>query len=179
MKDESNGSPKEALLRLGRERLAKRRKAREYLRRMKHSREKPAGAAPEKEEPADLNILLLVDDEQKQELLGRLLSEHGFQALQAKDLRSALTQTTQAIPELVILEVTGGALASLEILQRLRALDKLGELPVLVILPPQEAKYEDQFAHAPGVRALLRPFTRSQIAAAMQSLLDPSETEDG
>lgn len=178
-KDESSRLSKEALLRLGRQRLAKRRKAREYLRRMRQSWEKQAESASDKGEAADVNILLLIDDEQKQDLLRRLLNEHGFRTLLAEDLRSALTQTSREIPDMLILEVMGGAPASLQVLQKLRELDKLRELPVLVILPPQDAEYEKQLGQAPAVRALLRPFARSQIAAAMQDLLDPGEPDTG
>ena len=172
MSADSNQSDKEALLRLGQQRLAKRRKAQEYFRRMKQSRDRASLPAAEKEEQTDLNILLMTDDEQRSELLRRLLSEHGFQVLQADDLRSALTQISQEIPELLIVELVEGAAASLQILRQFHSLDKLKELPILVILSPKDSEHEERFCHTPNVKVILRPFTPTQIAAAMQDLLD-------
>jgi len=177
MTGESDKSQKEAILRLGKQRIEKQRKARERFRRMRQSRNKAAAPTPVKDDQPDPSVLLLMNDEQKQGLLSRLLTENGFRTLQADDLRSALALMSQEITEMMIVAPVQGAKTSIEILQKFRSLEKLRALPILVILSPKESALEERFCHTAGVKAIVRPFTHTQIAEALQALLDSSLAE--
>lgn len=165
---------KEALLRLGRQRLEKRRKAKDYLKRMSLARTKAEGIPEEKRPEADLCVLLLMDDEQNRGMLNRLLTERGFRVLEADDLRPALNLMSQQIPEVLILEKMQGAVAGLQTLQTLRTLEKLKDLPVLMILSAQEAEREHLYAQVPHLRTLHRPFMTHQVLDSMHGLLEKS-----
>jgi diguanylate cyclase (GGDEF)-like protein len=79
------------------------------------------------------DILLVEDNADAREALARLLENHGYGVRTAANGVQALEEAGQRSPDLVITDIAMPELSGLDLLQQLRKLPALAEVPVIVV----------------------------------------------
>jgi CheY-like chemotaxis protein len=122
-------------------------------------------------------ILVVDDDQDIRELVGRTVRKQGHQVLTASSGTEALDLVDQrGAPDLVVLDVSMPQMDGLELLGRLRTDVGLVELPA-VFLSARVQEADIEAGRALGATYLTKPFVASALRNAIDRLLP--EDEDG
>jgi adenylate cyclase len=142
----------------------------------------PAGTAmpPLVRRPGSGDGLLLVvdDDEGNRNMLVRRLQRLGYEVDSAEGGATALTQLDSGSYDLLLLDVTMPGIGGLEVLERLRAHDRLRHLPVIVLSAVDDL---DQIAACIQMGAddfLPKPFDSTILRARIEASLEKKRLRD-
>ncbi len=114
-------------------------------------------------------ILLVDDSNLSRRMLRRILEPAGYQIVEAADGLSALERYCLERPDLVLLDLTMNGMHGLDVLEKLRELDK----NALVVIATADIQRSTRgLANASGARGFVtKPFTAEEVLQAVDSLL--------
>ena len=78
-----------------------------------------------------IRVLLVEDNEMNRDMLTRRLTRKGFEVLQAVDGQEAIEMTSQAMPDLILMDMSLPVLDGWEATRRLKADSDLQAIPVI------------------------------------------------
>jgi len=115
----------------------------------------------------DRTALVVEDDDQAADLVRLLLEAEGFSVVRAVDADEGMRLALHHTPSLITLDIQLPGVDGWELLIRLRAIDTLLNVPVLVIagLAQSRAMTSD-----PAVVVLQKPISRAELRTSMASL---------
>jgi two-component system phosphate regulon response regulator PhoB len=123
------------------------------------------------EAPADTSVLVVDDDDDLQQLLGRMLRSAGFGVGMASTAEEALDQMRDAPPDLVVVDWNLPGMSGIEFCCRLRKDPKYHRLPVL-FLTARSCTCDLVEAFAAGADDFVsKPFRGPELGARILSLL--------
>jgi DNA-binding response OmpR family regulator len=117
--------------------------------------------------------ILIVDDEiGALTLIGVLLERGGFAILKAKGALAALQILTQAIPDLMIIDIMMPGMDGIELCRRIRQVKHLYRIPILILSTRGDAESVMQVMEAGATDYLPKPIIHHDIAAKVRSMLN-------
>jgi len=81
----------------------------------------------------DKHVLLIDDDEEYREVLGKILGDEGFSVVQAKSGKEAMEKLREARPALILLDIRMPEMDGFEFLRHLRQADQWKSIPVTIL----------------------------------------------
>jgi DNA-binding response OmpR family regulator len=119
----------------------------------------------------ETRILIVDDDRDIRKLLGHRLKADGFEPIFAGDAISAVNQARKERPDLILLDLMLPAGDGYVVMERLKAMPALENVPVIVISARDPATEQDRAWEA-GVDAYFRkPFDYAELVAAIHKAL--------
>ena len=117
--------------------------------------------------------ILIVDDEYGiAEIVGDILSAHGYAVVTAANGQVALGKMTETRPDVILLDVMMPVMNGPELLRALRGSDEFRHIPVIMMSAVgREALSHEDAAHANGF--LAKPFTFDDLMTQLGRVLDP------
>lgn len=116
-----------------------------------------------------LRVLVVEDDPLVREVLVELAGEEFSTVLQAENGMEALEMVVSAAPDLVLLDLAMPHMDGFETCRRLRMIDGMGDVPILV-LTAHRAEPEVHAAFEAGATDyLVKPFTNGQLRARLRT----------
>ena len=119
-------------------------------------------------EPDPPTILVCDDDPSLRELVRAVLGPR-YRFLEASDGKEALDAMRELSPDLIVLDVMLPGLSGIDVLEAMRADDKLSGTPVVVITAWSHAEVEAWTAGAD--RFVSKPFDPDELSGAVEELL--------
>lgn len=122
-------------------------------------------------QPASPQIMIVEDDPDIAQLLGRVFSIGGYTTAWAPDGLQALARLEAEQPDLMTLDVNMPHLSGVEVLTRIRATPGGHTLPVIVLTSREELP---QQVYAQASKVMRKPFDLAALLAAARELLEAS-----
>ena len=120
-------------------------------------------------------ILVVDDDPITQRVLHHYLTRMGHHILSANNGREALEVARRELPQLIILDVMMPEMGGLTALRQLKEIESTKSIPVIIVTV-QAATLTQLEAEASGAALFItKPFSPTQLLAAIKGLLPPSE----
>lgn len=114
------------------------------------------------------SILVCDDDASLRELVRAVLGPR-YRFIEASDGKEALTAMRELSPDLIVLDVMLPGLSGIDVLEAIRADDRLSGTPVVVITAWSHAEAEAWTAGAD--RFVSKPFDPDELSGAVEELL--------
>ncbi|PYI89199.1 MAG: hypothetical protein DME26_01770 [Verrucomicrobia bacterium] len=126
-----------------------------------------------RKEPAPGTVLVVEDDPTMQEMLQRNLQKQGWQVRLARNGRVALSQLSEQVPALILLDLMMPEMDGFEFMVELRRRAECKQVPVIVITA-KELTAEDRLRLNGQVARIIQKSTMSldQLVAEVKELLD-------
>ena len=116
-------------------------------------------------------ILVVEDQEDNRQILRDLLSNAGFEMIEAEDGQQALTQAAKHKPDLILMDIQLPLLDGYEATRRIKADPALNAIPIIVVTSYALSGDEDK-AHAAGCDAYVaKPFSPRALLAKIREYL--------
>lgn len=118
--------------------------------------------------PARRTVLVVDDDDDIRDSVCDLLSEHGYEVQAARDGSEAFDALAnmQRLPDAVLLDLMMPVMNGWEVLEVLKADNKLAEIPVIIVTAHTNA-------HVPEADALVhKPFSAERLLATLGEQCD-------
>jgi class 3 adenylate cyclase len=139
----------------------------------------PAAAHPPLAQHAARGTLLVIDDdEQSRELLGRYLARQGHRVLSAASGEQGLALLAGTPVDLVFLDLAMPGLDGLEVLSRIKADERLRAVPVIVVSGIDETAGVVRCIEAGADDYLSKPFNRTLLQARLEAGLQRKRWHD-
>ena len=120
--------------------------------------------------------ILICDDERDiRDILGRLVRQEGYEALEAADGTAALAAIRQQPPDLLFLDVRMPGLDGIEVLRQVKL---LAPQLAVVIISSSAATTDTAMARACGACGyLLKPFRHEEVLRSLQSAMTERQSQ--
>ena len=116
-------------------------------------------------------ILVVEDQEDNRQILRDLLSNAGFEMIEAEDGQQALTQAAKHKPDLILMDIQLPLLDGYEATRRINADPALNAIPIIVVTSYALSGDEEK-AHAAGCDAYVaKPFSPRALLAKIREYL--------
>ena len=125
-----------------------------------------------------VKTVLLVEDNEDNQAVDRLILEHvGYQVLSAWDGTAGVRTAREALPDLVLMDISMPGIDGLEATRILKADDHAAVIPIIVLTA--HARPEDrQLALDAGCDAYVcKPALPREVVAAVEKLIGPAIVE--
>lgn len=123
--------------------------------------------------------ILIVDDTPKNiQVLGQILSEQGYKIIVATNGLQALKAVEKKTPDLILLDINMPELDGYETCQRLKADERLEEIPVIFLTARTETEDIVKAFSVGGVDYITKPFNSSELLARVKLQLVLKEKKD-
>lgn len=120
---------------------------------------------------ASRTIVVADDDRDIRELLANRLESAGYSVVQAEDGVGALALIRNALPQLVLLDVSMPLLSGLDVLQAMKADEELSGIPV-ILLTGKSDENEVVVGQAMGaVNYVVKPFRPKEVVLLIEQLV--------
>ncbi len=117
---------------------------------------------------ASARVLVVEDDEAIADVLRRSLRAEGHEVRSAVDGVEALTEASQFVPDLVILDLGLPRLDGVEVCRRLRS---EGDVPILILTARSDTEDRVEGLDSGADDYLVKPFDRQELLARIRALL--------
>lgn len=125
---------------------------------------KPAAVEPLLKLNYEKTKVLVVDDSYTvRQVTSRLLKRHQFEPYQAKDGVDALAEMEQIMPNIVLLDIEMPKMDGFEVLERMRASEKLKSVPVIMITSRSGEKHRLRAVQAGANAYLTKPYLEEDL----------------
>jgi len=128
-------------------------------------------------DPADINILVVDDEEDVVEIISHFLSQEGFTVHKAYDGEEALSKTTPDI-DLIILDIMLPGLDGYEVCRRLRSRVETETIPIIFLSAKTEEEDQVKGLMVGGDVYLTKPVAPQVILANVKAVLRRSGIEE-
>ena len=116
-------------------------------------------------------ILVVEDQEDNRQILRDLLSNAGFEMIEAEDGQQALTQAAKHKPDLILMDIQLPLLDGYEATRRIKADPALNAIPIIVVTSYALSGDEEK-ARAAGCDAYVaKPFSPRALLAKIREYL--------
>ncbi len=122
-----------------------------------------------KTEPAPPNILVVDDTPANLHLLVALLSEHGHKVRPVTSGELALRAARASAPDVILLDVAMPGMDGYEVCRRLKADEKLQDIPVIFLSAHTELEDRIRAFEAGGVDYISKPFRVEEVMARVNA----------
>lgn len=118
-------------------------------------------------------ILLVEDDSFMIDIYTTKLKEAGFKVIVAKDGREAILKVSEEKPDLLLLDIVLPHLTGFEFLEKLRSLENLKDLPVIILSNLGQKKEIKKGLKLGAVKYLIKAhYTPSQVVEEIKKTLE-------
>lgn len=125
---------------------------------------KPAAVEPLLKLNYEKTKVLVVDDSYTvRQVTSRLLKRHQFEPYQAKDGVDALAEMEKIMPNIVLLDIEMPKMDGFEVLERMRASEKLKSVPVIMITSRSGEKHRLRAVQAGANAYLTKPYLEEDL----------------
>lgn len=108
--------------------------------------------------------VLVVDDSYTvRQVTSRLLKRHQFEPYQAKDGMDALAEMEEILPDIVLLDIEMPKMDGFEVLEKMRASEKLRAVPVIMITSRSGEKHRLRAVQAGANAYLTKPYLEEDL----------------
>ncbi len=128
-------------------------------------------------DPADINILVVDDEEDVVEIISHFLSQEGFTVHKAYDGEEALSKATPDI-DLIILDIMLPGLDGYEVCRRLRSRVETETIPIIFLSAKTEEEDQVKGLMVGGDAYLTKPVAPQVILANVKAVLRRSGIEE-
>lgn len=128
-------------------------------------------------EPADVNILLVDDEEDVVEVVGHFLRQEGFTVHQAYDGEEALNKASADI-DLIVLDIMLPGLDGYEVCRRLRSRVETETIPIIFLSAKIEEQDQIKGLMLGGDAYITKPVSPQVIIANVRAILRRSGVEE-
>jgi two-component system OmpR family response regulator/two-component system alkaline phosphatase synthesis response regulator PhoP len=120
------------------------------------------------------SILVVDDNEDIRGLLSLVLQKEGYEVHAAEDGASALEQTYEKKPDLILLDVMMPGLSGLEVLSTIRENKdkKISEVPIMMITAKSTIDDIDAAVELGASSYIVKPFRPANLAEKVQAIFD-------
>ncbi|WP_316014339.1 response regulator [Roseobacter sp. HKCCA0434] len=115
-------------------------------------------------------VLIVEDETNIVESLAFLLRRDGFDVSTVPDGARALREAERTTPDVMILDVMLPNQSGFDVLRDLRAHDRLGATPVLMLTAKGQARDRDEAGQLGADLFMTKPFSNAEIVAAARRL---------
>ncbi|GHH01989.1 response regulator transcription factor [Pseudodonghicola xiamenensis] len=115
-------------------------------------------------------VLLIEDEANITEAIRFLLTRDGWQVDTHADGSDAVETVCRLSPDLVILDVMLPGKSGMDILRELREIDRLRDLPVLMLTARGQSRDRDMAERAGVSRFMTKPFSNTEVLDAVRDL---------
>ncbi len=116
--------------------------------------------------PDEPPLALIVDDQDPNlRLLGRMLSDGGFDVMPASSGEQALLRLAAAVPDVILLDVHMPGMSGFEVLKRVRAVAGWANVPIIFLTATHEREMLRQAFEAGVDDYLTKPFVTEELLA--------------
>ena len=119
-------------------------------------------------------MLIVDDDPITHRVLRHYLEDVGYKLITAKSGGEALAVATRELPQLIIMDVLMPEMNGLEALRKLKHLDATKDIPVIVLTSSRLRLTQLESTASGAAVFLTKPFKKSSLLAAVQSVVKPS-----
>lgn len=125
---------------------------------------KPAAVEPLLKLNYEKTKVLVVDDSYTvRQVTSRLLKRHQFEPFQAKDGVDALAEMESVMPNIVLLDIEMPKMDGFEVLEKMRASEKLKSVPVIMITSRSGEKHRLRAVQAGANAYLTKPYLEEDL----------------
>ena len=118
------------------------------------------------------SLILIVDDIPKNiQLLGNILSNHGYNIAVATNGKQALTIIEKKLPDLVLLDVMMPEIDGFEVCQRIKDNPASREIPVIFLTAKHEVEDKIRGFEVGGSDYVTKPFETAEVIARVRTHL--------
>lgn len=115
-------------------------------------------------------LVLIVDDQEANlRLLGRILSEAGFDVMPASSGAQALQRMQAELPDVVLLDMRMPGMDGFEVLEHLRGRPEWADIPVLFLTAAHEREFLVRAFEAGAVDYLTKPFVSEELIVRVRT----------
>src|SRR5579875_575271 len=117
-----------------------------------------------------MTLILIADDAAFMRMrCGRMLTEHGFEVVEAENGREAVEKYQALEPDVVLLDITMPEMDGLQALRAIKAIDPQARVGMVTALGQQQVVMEALQAGARDF--VVKPFQPERVLAAVEKLL--------
>jgi CheY-like chemotaxis protein len=116
-------------------------------------------------------ILLVEDNEMNRDMLSRRLARRGFAVAVAADGQSGLRMALDAVPDLILMDVTLPDVDGLEITRRLKSDERTKRVPIIVLTARAMASDREEAFAAGSDDYDVKPVEMDRLVGKMHALL--------
>mgnify|MGYP005853022511 CR=1 FL=1 len=127
--------------------------------------------SPAAPHPPSADILIVDDTPANLQLLASMLRERGYKVRPAPSGETALRAAQSSPPDLILLDITMPVMDGYEVCRRLKADERLRDIPVLFISALHEAEDKVRAFQAGGVDYVSKPFQLEEVEARVRTHL--------
>ena len=129
-----------------------------------------------KQDMAKAKILIVDDDQDIRRLLGHRLKADDYETVFASDAITAVNMARKEEPDLVLLDLGLPAGDGYVVIDRMRAMPALENIPVIIVTA-RDVRVEQQTAALAGADAIFqKPFDHARLLDAIRSALGEPST---
>jgi len=117
--------------------------------------------------------LLIIDDDRAFVVLAAaILRDAGYLVLEAYDAMQGFMYAQHDPPDLILLDMLMPAGGGMNVLQKLHTVDRLANIPVVVVTASTEAGLEEEVKAKGAVNLLHKPLDRDRLMDLVRGVLD-------
>jgi two-component system cell cycle response regulator DivK len=117
-------------------------------------------------------ILIVEDTEDNRRIMRDLLSNAGFDIIEAHDGQAAIAAAANHVPDLILMDIQLPVLNGYEAIRRIKADPKLQAIPIIAVTS-YALTGDKESARAAGCdRYVAKPFSPRQLLATIRELLE-------
>lgn len=124
--------------------------------------------------PTGPTVLVTDDNEGHRRLLEMLLGAYNYRVVATEDGHEALTYLQSATPDLMIFDVEMPFMDGLELCKRVRRLQRLGSVPVVIMTATEREDLHDRARAVGADRVFPKPIRGKNLRGLLQELLRPA-----
>jgi DNA-binding response OmpR family regulator len=121
--------------------------------------------------PEEKTILVVDDDLRVLEVCCNMLAEEGYQVVPAASGEESLKLAAEFDPDLIILDIVMPGIDGYEVCERLRAHDKLSNIPIIFLSGVEKKEERSKSFDVGGDLFLKKPFSREQLVGLVKVIL--------
>ena len=117
-------------------------------------------------------ILIVEDTEDNRRIMRDLLSNAGFEIIEAYDGQAAIAAASKHVPDLILMDIQLPVLNGYEAIRRIKADARLRSIPIVAVTS-YALSCDKESARAAGCdRYVAKPFSPLQLLATIRELLE-------
>ncbi len=117
------------------------------------------------------NVLVIEDEPNIIEAISFILSRDGWSVATHSNGHDAVGVVTDALPDVIILDVMLPGKSGYDILRELRDADLTREIPVLMLTAKGQVKDREMAERAGASRFMTKPFSNAEVLDAVRELV--------
>ncbi|MEA2683364.1 MAG: two-component system, OmpR family, response regulator RpaA [Chloroflexota bacterium] len=117
-------------------------------------------------------VMLVDDDPQLRHVVSMFFELEGYNVVQARDGREAITMLAEYVPDVILLDLMMPDVSGLEVCQHVRADRRLKDIPVVVFTAAE--MQEEELSAAGADRFITKPYSLEGLRRVVRTLIKES-----